>query len=75
MVKFCRVDNEFTHPEHVMLEICFHEALCRHRNIVGYYGTYQTSPIHFGLVLESFDMSLGATTKKIPSPSLCLPHV
>jgi len=34
------------------------QALCRHENIVGYQGAYQTSPQHFGLVLEAFDMSL-----------------
>jgi hypothetical protein len=73
VVKYCRVDHEFTHAEDVMLEICFHEALCRHKNIVGFSGTYQTSPVHFGLVLEAFDTSAESwltNSKQLPLNSM-----
>ena len=42
------------------MELCIHEALNGHPNIVEYHGAYQTSPQHFAIVLDQYDMSLDA---------------
>eukprot|EP00658_Telonema_sp_P-2_P016886 TRINITY_DN16539_c0_g1_i1.p1 TRINITY_DN16539_c0_g1~~TRINITY_DN16539_c0_g1_i1.p1 ORF type:complete len:253 (-),score=41.77 TRINITY_DN16539_c0_g1_i1:308-1066(-) len=42
----------------IFVELCIHEALNGHPNVVEYHGAYMTSPQHFAIVIEKYDMSL-----------------
>jgi len=57
VIKVVEVCRAAYHKE-VLLEICMHEVVCQHPNIVGYFGAYQEDEDHFALVLEAYDMSL-----------------
>ena len=66
VVKLLRVSRSSYHKE-IMNEICMHEALCQHPRVVGYFGCFHREPDRFGLVLESYDMSLQDWLEKAPA--------